>query len=134
MRIYEWFKFWEWNVERFLFILQRITGWGLTIYIVLHVVTVHQIIYGERAWNVVLSLDSILLGRIILILVVIALIFHGLNGIRIMLVELGYLIDKPKEQDYPYKIWLQNKKHRAYILIMMILEILLSIYAGVIIF
>jgi succinate dehydrogenase / fumarate reductase cytochrome b subunit/succinate dehydrogenase / fumarate reductase membrane anchor subunit len=45
----EWFKVRGWNIERLLFALHRITGWGLTAFIVLHVLFVHQVTYGERA-------------------------------------------------------------------------------------
>jgi succinate dehydrogenase, cytochrome b556 subunit len=128
----EWFKVRGWNIERLLFALHRITGWGLTAFIVLHVLFVHQVTYGERAWNSLLSLDSTFLGRVVLLLVVVALIFHGLNGVRIMLIEFGYLLTEPKEQEYPYQVWLKNRRHRGYVLFMGILGIFLTIIAGVI--
>lgn len=132
MGVAEWFKVRGWNLERTLFALHRITGWGLTVFIVVHVVFVHEIVYGERVWNSLLTFDSMVLGRVVLLLVVFALVFHGLNGVRIMLIELGYLLSKPKEQEYPYQVWLTNRRHRGYILFMGVLGILLTVYAGVI--
>ncbi|MFP3205669.1 MAG: hypothetical protein RXS23_09845 [Metallosphaera yellowstonensis] len=60
----------------------------------------------------------------------VTLIFHGLNGVRIMLIEFGYLLTEPKEQEYLYQVWLKNRRHRGYVLFMGILGIFLTILAG----
>jgi succinate dehydrogenase cytochrome b556 subunit len=134
MGVFEWFKIYHWNREKLLFVFHRITGWALTAFIIGHVVFVHQITLGENMWGSLLSLEESILSRIILLLVAISLTYHGLNGIRILLIELGYLLPRPKEQFYPYSTWLSSSKHKVYIIIMSVIGSLLSIYTGVILF
>ncbi|QKR01060.1 succinate dehydrogenase, cytochrome b556 subunit [Metallosphaera tengchongensis] len=129
----EWFRVFGWNKERVLFLFHRITGWILTFFIVGHVIFVHEVVYGRGTWNSLLLLDSSILGKILLIIVTASLIFHGINGVRIMLIETGVLLTKPKEQEYPYTVWLTGKRHQIYVLAMGIIGIALTILAGLVI-
>jgi len=43
-------------------------------------------------------------------LVFAAFIFHGLNGLRLILQELGFILGKPKLHVYPYKDSLRRKR------------------------
>ncbi|MCH1772169.1 MULTISPECIES: succinate dehydrogenase [Metallosphaera] len=130
----EWFRILGWNKERTLMALHRITGWGLTLFIVGHIVFVHEVRYGSYVWNSLLAIDESVLGKVLLVVIMMALIFHALNGIRIMLIESGHLLTKPKEQEYPYTTWLTGKRHQIYVMIMGVLGIVLTIVAGVVIF
>ncbi len=127
MSLTEWFRIL--NKERLLFLIHKVTGWILTLFIIGHVIFVHEVVYGSKVWDSLISLDSSVIGKVILIVVVISLIFHGLNGIRIMLIEIGVLLTKPREQEYPYTSWLNGRKHLVYVSLMGIIGIILSVYA-----
>lgn len=133
MGIIEWFRIKGWNLEKTLFALQRLTGWGLTLFLIAHIIVDHQIVYGESVWNSFLAIESTPFMRVILLLIAIALLFHGLNGIRIILTEFGILLTKPKEPEYPYQPWFKAKKHRDLVITIIIMVILLTAYVGVVI-
>jgi len=82
-------NWWKWfdprksDVGNWAFILNRITAIGLTIYLFLHLVVLYQLSQGPDAYDGFLELAKspiIVIGEL---LVVIAAIYHGLNGIRI---------------------------------------------------
>ncbi len=72
------------------FILMRLTGMGLVLYLLLHFYMLRQLLIGEAAYNAFietahtpfyLSLDAIL---------IFGLVFHGLNGLRVVALGFGY--------------------------------------------
>ena len=74
------------------FMLHRITGLGLVAYLFLHLALLNQLRQGPGAWNGfvetmrspwVTFLDAVLLMGILI---------HGLNGLRLALVEAGILV------------------------------------------
>jgi len=70
-------------------ILHRITGLGLTAYILMHIIALTGLLKGEEAFNAEMKLFSsplFLVGEWLLGALV---IFHAVNGIRIVLVDLG---------------------------------------------
>lgn len=78
------------------FILNRITGLGVLVYLYLHLVILSTLISGPEAWDsfvafatnpFMLSLDVILLA---------GLLIHGLNGIRVTLTGFGLVLDRQK--------------------------------------
>ena len=88
-------KFLHWFDPRFrqlgtwAFILNRITALGLTAYLALHLVMLGNMAIGEEAYTNFIALAKtppILVGEL---LVVAAVLIHGLNGIRIALNSFG---------------------------------------------
>lgn len=70
-------------------ILHRITGLGLTLYILVHIIALTGLLKGEEAFNAEMALFKsplFLFGEWILGALV---MFHALNGVRIVLVDLG---------------------------------------------
>lgn len=117
------------ELSRLLAIFHRITGWGLLAYIVFHVVFIHQISLGSTAWQWAQALDENLLTRITLVFVDIALVFHGLNGLRIILIEWGVLLpSKARPPVVEASVWYRGGRHRSYIALMTILGIILTVY------
>jgi succinate dehydrogenase / fumarate reductase, cytochrome b subunit len=70
-------------------ILHRLTGLGLTAYILLHIVALTGLLKGEAAFNEEMRLFSspvFLFGEWLLGALV---MFHAINGVRIVLVDFG---------------------------------------------
>lgn len=88
-------RFWYWfdprnrQVGSLAFILNRITGLGLTFYLFLHLVALGQLAIGEEAYNGFIALAKTPVIKIGEMLVISAGLIHGLNGIRIVLNSLG---------------------------------------------
>jgi len=70
-------------------ILHRITGLGLTAYILLHIVALTGLTKGEAAFNEEMALFSTPLFLFFEWVLGALVMFHALNGIRIALVDLG---------------------------------------------
>jgi succinate dehydrogenase/fumarate reductase cytochrome b subunit len=77
--------------------------------------------YGEAAWIETESIIQNPLYDLGMLLVIGALIFHGLNGIRLILLEYGLLIGKPTQPIYPYKPTLKRRTPRLLIILMMLI-------------
>ena len=70
-------------------ILHRITGLGLTIYILVHIIALTGLLKGPTAFNEEMKLFSsplFVFGEWFLGVLV---MFHAINGVRIVLVDLG---------------------------------------------
>jgi succinate dehydrogenase / fumarate reductase cytochrome b subunit len=93
----------RWGPERYLYSLHRITGLGLLLYFVLHVFVTSSRALGEGAWEATMGRVS---GPLFLAgeyLVFVAFAFHALNGLRLILTELGLGIGPPIEPVFPYR-------------------------------
>jgi succinate dehydrogenase / fumarate reductase cytochrome b subunit len=78
------------------FVLNRITGVLLTIYILVHFVNISVLYLGEMAWNQLMDLfrrPPFLIFDVALVLV---LLYHGLNGIRLAILALDIGVAQQK--------------------------------------
>ena len=71
------------------FALNRLTGHILVLYLVLHLVVLSQLLDGPEGWDRLLGLFGsrpFLVGDVLLIA---AVVFHGLNGLRLAALTFG---------------------------------------------
>ncbi len=124
-------KGWAWagkyQIERYLYFLHRLTGLGLLLYGSLHMFVMILIrgFIGQKAYETLMVFFDHPLFKTGEYLVLAAFIFHGLNGLRLILQELGFILGKPKPPIYPYKDSLRKK--RPIVLTMIALIIICSI-------
>ena len=111
--IWGWVGGGRWGVDRYLYSLHRVTGLGILLYFVLHIFVTAARARGEAAWNESMALVTGPLFVIGEYLVFVAFAFHALNGIRLVLVELGFGVGKPIEPVYPYKTSLDVQRPLA---------------------
>ncbi|MBM3142230.1 MAG: hypothetical protein FJ005_04185 [Chloroflexi bacterium] len=106
---------WLWagnyKLERYLYILHRITGLGILLFLLLHLMmtTVFRI-QGQDVWETTMSILHNPWFKIGEYLVVIAFVYHALNGLRLILQELGFLMGRPTPPIYPYRDSLRKKR------------------------
>jgi succinate dehydrogenase / fumarate reductase cytochrome b subunit len=84
-----WFDPRRFTVGSIAFIMNRVAGLGLTLYLFLHLVMLGQLASGPQAYDGFIALVKsplFLLGEF---LVVAAVFLHGFNGIRIAITSLG---------------------------------------------
>jgi len=67
-------------------------------------------IQGQDVWEATIALLRNPWFRFGEYLVVIAFIYHGLNGLRLILQELGFALGRPTPPIYPYKDSLRKKR------------------------
>lgn len=91
------------NLEKLALAVQRVSGVGLLVYLFFHIFVTGSVTSGRDAWDGVMGMLSNPLAHVGELLVVAGATFHGINGIRVMLLELTALVGKPVRPDYPYK-------------------------------
>ena len=120
-----WFIPFRYNLERWAYALQRITGIGVTAYFLAHIVETGNVVGGLSVW----STPSMGLARDVwtatfqfldnplfdagLIVIGFMLAYHTINGIRLTLTEFGWLQGKPSRPDFPYEPKSFTKSQRA---------------------
>lgn len=115
-----WVKAGRYGLERYLYILHRISGLSLIIYLLMHLYVTGGRIYGTEAWKSSMAAVSGPLFKFGEYLVMAAFIFHALNGIRLMLIELGIGIGKPERQDYPYVSSVMKQRPLMWVLMLLV--------------
>ena len=101
--IWGWLGGGKWGFERYLYTLHRLTGLGLLLYFLLHIFVTSARAYGSEAWAASMARVS---GPVFVVgefLVFAAFAFHAVNGVRLVLIELGWAIGNPIEPVYPYR-------------------------------
>jgi succinate dehydrogenase / fumarate reductase cytochrome b subunit len=123
--IWGWLGGGRWGVERYAYILHRVTGLGILFYFLLHIFVTSLRVKGIYLWvgNGILHGPLPAFGEY---LVFAAFAYHVTNGIRLVLVELGFAVGKPMEPVYPYKTSL-NVQRPLLILMMLLTLVLLAI-------
>ncbi|HME18796.1 MAG TPA: hypothetical protein VKF15_03560 [Nitrososphaerales archaeon] len=98
------------NAERWAYAFQRITGVAVLLYVLGHLGDTSFFVGGpigtgpsESSWAFISGLVENSFGHMILVLVVLVVTFHGVNGIRLILAEFGVMFRKPRAIEYPYK-------------------------------
>ena len=73
------------------FVGNRVTGLGLVFYLYLHLGVLSMLLQGGRAWNDFLGLATTTVFLLLDVLLLFGLLYHGLNGLRVALVGMGYV-------------------------------------------
>jgi len=118
----------RYTFERYLYLAHRLSGLGLIAYMVLHIVETANRMRGEKAWAELMALFASPPFKVIEYLLFAAAVFHGMNGIRLLLTELGFFLGKPKEPVYPYSTSVM--RHRPLTYVIMVLAGLIIILGG----
>jgi len=126
----------EWTAEKWAFILHRLTGIYIAAYLLAHIwVTGHATSPGS--WESIMSTlhtyrwlettgEWILWG---------AVVFHGLNGIRLILVEaLGWGIGRPHRPIPPYTPYSNTGLQRPLLWLVVALTLIAWIVGGIILY
>lgn len=90
--------------------------------------------FGEgpntSSWSSDLAVTENVLGHVVLVMVVLVVVYHGINGIRLILSEYGVIFAKPSRPDYPYKAKSLGTIQRHLIWVAIIAAILAALYTG----
>jgi succinate dehydrogenase / fumarate reductase, cytochrome b subunit len=104
----------RYTFERYLYLGHRLSGLGLIVYMVLHIVETANRMRGEQAWAGLMALFASPPFKVIEYLLFAAAVFHALNGVRLLLTELGFFLGKPKEPVYPYSTSVMRHRPLTY--------------------
>jgi succinate dehydrogenase / fumarate reductase cytochrome b subunit len=126
--IWGWLSGGRYGLERKLYILHRLSGLALIFYLPIHIFVTTARIRGEAEWVATMEAVHNLLFVIGEYLLFIAFAFHALNGLRLVLVELGFFIGAPGKQVFPHVT--SVNKQRPLVWIAMIIAAIAILLAG----
>lgn len=84
-----WFDVRGHKTGSWAFALNRLTGIGLALYLIIHLVVLSTLLRGEAAWDDFVAMAKTPPFLILDVVLIIGLVFHGLNGVRVALVGTG---------------------------------------------
>jgi len=120
-----WMYAGKYTFERYLYLGHRLSGLGLIAYMVLHIVETANRLRGEEAWAGLMGLFASPPFKVIEFLLFVLAVFHAMNGVRLLLVELGFFLGKPTTPIYPYKT--SVLRHRPLTYIVMIIAVIVMV-------
>ena len=86
----DWFNPLRGGLGLLAFVLNRVTGIGLVVYLVLHLVVLSLLFQGEAGWDNFVALARSPLFLLLDVILIAAMLIHGLNGVRVALVGMGF--------------------------------------------
>ena len=118
----------RWGLERYLYIVHRLTGLGILVFFLLHIFASSVRMCGPESWNAAMQILKSPILKLGEFLVFAAFIFHALNGIRLICIELGFAVGKAEEPVFPYKSSINNQ--RSLVAVSMALIAILIVFGG----
>jgi succinate dehydrogenase / fumarate reductase cytochrome b subunit len=126
--IWGWIGGGRWGYERYLYALHRVTGLGLLAYFLMHIFVTGARIYGPASWARAMSAVSGPVFEVGEYLVFAAFAFHAINGVRLGLIELGFLVGRPIEPVYPYATSVGRQRPVA--IVVMLIAGVIAVWGG----
>lgn len=107
--------------ERYLYILHRVTGLGIMLFVIMHLIatTIFRV-QGQTVWESTMSTLDKPWFKFGEYLVVLAFLFHGINGLRLTIQELGFALGKPTPPVYPWKDALRKNRSWAVAVVVLV--------------
>jgi succinate dehydrogenase / fumarate reductase cytochrome b subunit len=136
-----WLNPFNYNRERWAYSFQRITGVAVLLYVLGHLGDTSFFVGGptgagpsQSSWAFISGIVENSFGHMILVLVVLVVTFHGINGIRLILAEFGVMFKKPGPIEYPYQPKALNTVQWSLIVIGIVAAIVAALLAWWILF
>lgn len=139
--LFGWFYPLRYNLEKWAYALQRISGIAVTGYFLAHIVETGNVVGGLSVWAV----PSFDLARDVwtatfhfldnplfdtgLVVIGFMLAYHTVNGIRLTLTEFGLLQGRPARPDYPYEPKSFTRSQRALFWLSVLFAAATAVYA-----
>jgi len=123
-----WFSGGRYGVERYAYILHRIAGLGILLYFILHIFVTGSRLGGQESWESQMATFDTPLFKFGEFLVFLAFAFHALNGIRLIITELGFGMGKPQRPTFPYRTSVMRQ--RPILITVMVIAAILMVLGG----
>ena len=132
-----WINPFHYNLERWAYAFQRLTGVLILFYVLGHIGDTSFFVGGpfgsgpsQSSWALDLSVTENILGHAILVLAATIVVFHGINGIRLILAEYGLIFEQPSRIEYPYKAKGLRRMQQHLIWLAIALAIVAALWSG----
>ena len=118
----------RYSFERYLYLLHRLTGVGLVVYLLIHIIETGQRTRGPETWEGLMALFATPAFKLLEFTLFAAFVYHALNGIRLAATELGFFLGQPRPPVYPYPS--SVRRHRPLTYFMMVLAAVVLALGG----
>ena len=105
----------RYGIERYLYAIQRCTGIGLIIFLLMHLAESSMRIRGEQTWTDTMAFLHHPLFKFFEWVLMVGFLFHAINGLRLIISEFGFGMGKPTQPIYPYPNSLDNQRPLTYV-------------------
>jgi succinate dehydrogenase / fumarate reductase cytochrome b subunit len=95
-RTLAWFDIGRRKMGAWAFALNRLTGLGLMLYLMLHLAVLTLLFLGEEQWDAFITLAKHPLMLALDVVLIFGILYHGLNGLRVALVGMGIAVRSQK--------------------------------------
>jgi len=136
-----WLNPYHYNAERWAYVFQRVTGVAVLLYVIGHLGDTSFFVGGptgtgpsSSSWAFISGIVENSFGHLILILLVLVLVFHGINGIRLILTEFGIVFRSPSAIEFPYKPRALSSGQRSLIYIGIATAVISAIWTYLVLF
>ncbi len=136
-----WLNPLHYNFERWAYVFQRVTGVGILLYVLGHLGDTSFFVGGplgtgpnESSWMFISGIVENSFGHLILVLVVLIVVFHGTNGVRLVASEMGLIVGRPSAIEYPYRAKSLGTTQKAIIALAIAAAVLSAAWAALILF
>jgi succinate dehydrogenase / fumarate reductase cytochrome b subunit len=126
--IFRWLSSGRRGIEAYLYVGHRVTGLVLLSFLCAHVFVTATRLLGEEAWARLMRVTHSPVFEWLEYLVFAAFAFHALNGVRLILVELGFAVGRPEQPAFPFKTSVH--KQRPLMIVLMIFTAALIALGG----
>lgn len=92
-----WFNPRDRNLGMLAFILNRVTALGLVFYLAIHLIVLSLLAIGASTWDTFIAIVSSPFFLAMDIVLLAGVLIHGLNGIRLTLIGLGFFANRQRE-------------------------------------
>ncbi len=123
-----WLSGGRYGLDRYAYTLHRITGLGILAYFIMHIFVTGARLGGPEQWDRRMALLSQPIFKAGEFLVFLAFACHAINGIRLVIVELGYMLGRPGLPAYPYSY--STMRQKPLFVVAMVIAAALMIIGG----
>jgi succinate dehydrogenase / fumarate reductase cytochrome b subunit len=126
--LWGWLGGGRYGAERYAYALHRLTGLSLLTYFIIHIFVTGSRIGGPESWQKTMDSFATPFFKFGEFLVYLAFAYHALNGLRLGITELGYMLGRPRRPVYPYT----NSvfRQRPLFIVVMIIATMMTVFGG----
>ncbi len=126
--IWGWLGGGRYGFDRYAYTLHRLSGLGILAYFLMHIFVTSARLGGPGEWDRRMQFFSNPLFKAGEFLVFLAFAYHAINGIRLVIVELGYMLGKPGLPAYPYSY--STMRQKPLLVVVMIIAAAIMLMGG----
>ncbi len=123
-----WVSGGRYGLDRYAYTLHRLTGLGILAYFIMHIFVTGARLGGPEQWDSRMASFGRPIFKAGEFLVFLAFVFHATNGVRLAIIELGYMLGKPGLQAYPYSC--STLRQKPLFVVVMLIAASLMIIGG----